>query len=169
MSTSLTTQFNSLMLHSVPTDVSGKPTRRAAIYDLLYAQDAQFLSALEGGRTLSHSRTLADTELESIRKSIEEKRPFQAPAGIPGFDRIAVRGGTFVNLCGASGRLSTVVFMWHPPVVQHNGEGDTTILTDGYWTQDITVSLVTRGIPQRAYLALKQHYFPPKATLEAAH
>ncbi len=170
MSTTLTTQFNRSALATVPRSVEGK-ARRPTVYDSYWVSVAAFEAARDSGAALLGERRLQDGEVEAIKKAVEEHRPFQAPAGIPGYDLIDLRGDRLIHFSRPVVLLTSVSFVWHPPMkVGVTPDGDT-ILSAGHWTQQVTMKLMkcltprheVKRLVKQALLNESQHQKRPLA------
>lgn len=115
MSTPLTDQLNRSTLATVPRSVDGKG-RRPTTFDAYWVTVAAFQAARDSGAPMEGERRLQDSEVESIKKAVEEHRPFQAPAGIPGYDLIDLRGDRLIHFSRPVVLLTSVRFAFHPPM-----------------------------------------------------
>lgn len=160
----LAEQFVSRLVTRCPVDVNSKPTRRPNIFDSAYVFDQAFIAHVEmimkdrRPPPLKHSRTLQDEELEAIQKALETPgTAIHAPAGIPGFDLIAVRGSRLVNLARPVARLSHVSFSYHPPSPRAETP-DGILYAPGFYTQDIQFTLRKLQISRYEWTKLLKAY-----------
>lgn len=137
----LTDELNRSALATVPRDINGKG-RRATIFDAYNVKVSEFQAARDSGAILEGERRLQDSEVETIKKAVEEHRPFQAPAGIPGYDLIDLRGDRVIHFSRPVVLLTSVKFVWHPPMKVGATEDGDTILSAGHWTQHVTMKLI---------------------------
>lgn len=147
-----------------PVDVAGKPVRRREGFDTTYCQDATFIRCVEllhDEKTpppISYSRTLHEEEWEHILKTLEDRsKQIYAPAGIPGYDWVFVRGSKLVNLAQPVARLTSVKFRYTQPMPRME-TGDGTLYTAGYWSQDITYTLLRLRITRYDWTKLLKAY-----------
>lgn len=143
----LTEQFNRAVLATVPRDVNGKG-RRATTFDAYWVSVAAFQAARDSGATLEGERRLQDNEVEAIKTAIDNHRPIQAPAGIPGYDYIDLRGDRVIHFSRPVVLLTSVKFVWHPPMKVGVTEESETVLSAGHWTQQVTMRLIKCLIPR---------------------
>lgn len=154
--------MNATILRSVPRSVSGQPTRLAEIYDTAWSGDeAAFAACYESNGWLRWERSLHVGELERIQRAIEEGAQVQAPAGIPGFDRVHVGGCRLACLAKASGLLSEVRYKWRAPATIGKDEYGDAIRSAGLWMQEITVTQLRLGISRAQWQTLKRQFFKP--------
>jgi hypothetical protein len=141
MSATLTDQLNRSALATVPRSVDGKG-RRPTTFDAYNVKVSEFQAARDSGAVLEGERRLQDSEVEAIKKAIDEHKPFQAPAGIPGYDFIDLRGDRLIHFSRPVVLLTSVKFVWHPPMKVGATEDGDTILSAGHWTQQVTMRLL---------------------------
>lgn len=137
----LTDQMNKSVLATVPRDVEGRG-RAANIFDSYWVTVAAFLAARDSGAPLHGERRLQDSEVEAIKRALEAHRPIQAPAGIPGYDFIDLRGDRLIHFSRPHTLLTSVQFVWHPPMKVGVTEDSETVLSAGHWTQVVTMRLI---------------------------
>lgn len=160
----IATTISSSLVSRCPTNVSGAPTRAPDIFDTAYVLDQVFIAHVEmimadrKPPAMKHSRTLQDDEVEEIMKALETPgKSITAPAGIPGFDLIAVRGSRLVNLARPVARLVHVSFSYHPPSPRAETP-DGILYAPGFYTQDIQFTLRKLQISRYEWTKLLKAY-----------
>lgn len=156
--------LSSRLVSRCPTNVSGAPNRAPDIFDTAYVLDQVFIAHVEmimadrRPPPMKHSRTLQDDEVESIQKALETPgTAIHAPAGIPSFDLIGVRGSRLVNLARPVARLIHVSFSYHPPCPRAETP-DGTLYAPGFYTQDIQFTLRKLQISRYEWTKLLKAY-----------
>jgi hypothetical protein len=160
------------LLTRCPMEINGKPKRRRDFFDTVYAFDAPFIAAVTAinedrvSPILKHSRSLQDTEVESLLEALKEPgKQMQAPAGIPKYDYIGDGGSRLVRLARPKFQLETVDIRWSPPMpLRQTDEG--TIYTSGHWVQDVTYSLIKIRLSRYEWSRLLASYQNPAPEIE---
>jgi hypothetical protein len=147
MSAKLADEINKRLLTRCPVNVKGVPDRRREIFDSVFIYDDAFLAILEmlhsdrSPPAQKYSRSVQDRNMEEILLALENPdKSIVAPVGIAGYDFIDVRGSRLVNLARPVANLTSVNFVWNPPMPRAETP-DGVRYAPAYWTQEIQYNI----------------------------
>ena len=147
MSKAIAEEINKRLLTRCPVNVKGVPDRRREIFDSVYIYDTAFLAVIDMLHEDRHppaqkySRTVQDSAIEEILLALESPgKGIIAPAGIPGYDFIDVRGSRLVNLARPVAKLTALQFAWNPPMPRAETPQGIQYVP-AYWTQEIQYNI----------------------------